>query len=513
MHRSGQPLYHLPGDALRAGKSAAPQAGAIRRRRYDVEQPVNDETVIMWFRQDLRLADNPALVAACRQGRVVPVYIFDDMNAGDWLPGAASRWWLHQSLTSLAASLDNRLLVLRGDPRKLIPELVRQYQAGAVFWNRCYEPWQMQRDQQIKKQLGDQGIPAYSSKASLLWEPWEVHKQDGTPYRVFTPFYRNGCLGQPEPRLPLPAPDLLRLAGESHTDVGSLDLMPSINWYESLASRWTSGEAGASTALQRFLEQGLQQYKKGRDFPALKAVSRLSPYLHHGEISPFQVWHAAKQFDTTARAEEQTEHFIRELVWREFSCHLLYHFPHLTRQNLQPRFDRFPWRDDEPALRRWQHGMTGYPIVDAGMRELWQTGYMHNRVRMIVASFLVKNLMIHWHRGEDWFWDCLVDADLASNSASWQWVAGCGADAAPYFRIFNPVTQGGKFDPHGEYVRSYIPEIAALPDRWLHDPSSAPAAILEQAGIVLDQHYPRAMVDLRDSRERALAAYQSIKGD
>ncbi|MFM1895142.1 MAG: hypothetical protein RLZZ385_216 [Pseudomonadota bacterium] len=479
----------------------------------DVPEPVTPPIAIMWFRQDLRLADNPALLAAARQGAVLPVYILDDVNPGDWRMGAASRWWLHQSLTRLKESLDNRLLLLRGDPRQLLPLLARSHQAEAVYWNRCYEPWRQQRDSAIKQNLRDSGIAVHSSKASLLWEPWEVHKQDGSAYRVFTPFYKNGCLAQPEPRQPLARPESLTLVDHGITDQGIdvLRLLPSITWYESMASSWASGEQGARATLDAFLEQGLHHYKKGRDFPALNAVSRLSPYLHHGELSPFQVWHAVMQAAPAAGLEDQIEHFRRELVWREFSHHLLYHFPQLTRQNLQAAFDRFPWRSDPMALRRWQRGLTGYPIVDAGMRELWQTGYMHNRVRMIVASFLVKNLLLHWHHGEDWFWDCLVDANLANNSASWQWVAGCGADAAPYFRIFNPVTQGLKFDATGTYVRRYVPELAKLPDRWLHDPSSAPAEVLRQAGIILDKDYPRAMVDLRESRERALAAYQSLK--
>lgn len=467
---------------------------------------------IVWFRQDLRLQDNPALTRAAAAGTVLPVYILDDENAADWAMGGASRWWLHHSLLSLNRSLQGRLLVVRGNALKLLPRLARQHQARAVFWNRCYEPWRQRRDALIKQALQQDGIQVDSSNGSLLWEPWEVLKPDRTPYRVFTPYYRNGCLAAPTPALPLPVPPSLRLAQASATgDIDSLSLLPRIKWYETMAQHWQPGESAAAAMLNRFLLQGLHNYRDGRDFPGLATVSRLSPFLHHGEISPRQVWHASLRAAVGTPLEYQMEHFQRELVWREFSYYLLYHSPSITEQNLQPKFDRFPWRQDAESLTRWQHGLTGYPIVDAGMRELWQTGYMHNRVRMIVASFLVKNLMIHWRAGQRWFWDCLVDADLANNSASWQWVAGSGADAAPYFRIFNPVTQGMKFDASGNYVRRFVPEIAALPDRYLHDPGRCPDAVLAAAGIKLDRDYPNPVVDLASSRQRALTAFAALK--
>jgi deoxyribodipyrimidine photo-lyase len=475
------------------------------------------ETVIHWFRQDLRLADNPALCAAAAQGKVLPVYILDDVNAGIHKMGGASRWWLHHSLTSLNASLDNKLVVLAGDPRELLPQLVQQVGAKAVHWNRAYEPWRISRDSAIKASLTAAGITVDSSNGSLLWEPWEVLKNDGTPYRVFTPFYRRGCLTAPPPRQPLPAPDPLVLSthpdlARGDTAIAGLGLLPDHDWGDSFSDIWAVGEAGARAQLSGFLDHGLAGYKAGRNFPARRNVSRLSAYLHWGEISPNMVWYAAQQhLQNGACPDQDGDHFLSELGWREFSHSLLYHFPDLPRKNLQPRFDHFAWRDDPQLLAKWQKGMTGYPIVDAAMRELWQTGYMHNRSRMIVGSFLVKNLRLHWHHGEAWFWDCLVDADLANNSASWQWIAGCGADAAPYFRIFNPITQGEKFDPDGAYIRRYVPEVAGLPDAYLCSPWTAPAEVLAGANLRLGETYPRPIIDAKQSREAALAAFAALK--
>lgn len=471
-----------------------------------------EKTVIVWFRQDLRITDNPALLAAAQAGKVLPVYILDDSNAGRWRLGAASRWWLHHSLTRLNQALENTLLVCQGDPLQLIPALCADHNVSSVFWNRCYEPWQRQRDTSLKALLLDKGAEVHSYNGSLLWEPWQVSKQDGTPYRVFTPFFSKGCLTAPAPRQPLSAPQDLCLVDsqQSESAISELDLLPAINWHEAIAEEWQPGQQGAEVRLQQFLANGLPQYKKGRDFPALQTVSRLSPHLRFGEISPNQAWHFAQQEYQSRGMEINGEHFQRELGWREFSYYLLYHFPTLPTENFQAKFDRFPWQNDELLFEKWCRGQTGYPIVDAGMRELWQTGYMHNRVRMIVASFLVKNLLVHWHRGADWFWDCLVDADLANNSASWQWVAGSGADAAPYFRIFNPVTQGVKFDPQGGYVRRFVPEIASLPDKYLHDPSAAPQSVLKDSGVVLGDSYPRAIINLKESRELALEAFRKL---
>jgi deoxyribodipyrimidine photo-lyase len=468
---------------------------------------------IAWFRQDLRIADNPALVAAQESGNpVLPVFILDDDNAGDWKAGGAGRWWLHQSLASLDTSLGGNLRFFRGKADEILPKIAAETDAAGVYWNRCYEPWRIDRDTRLKAALRDDGRTAESLNGSLLFEPQAVKKNDGTPYKVFTPFYRKGCLqSAPEPRSPLPAPELAFPEGAlPGDDLDALELMPDVRWYEEMAERWVPGEVGAHDRLEHFLDGGIRGYKEGRNRPDLEHVSRLSPHLHFGEISPNQVWHAASALQPVASLEKDVDHFLSELGWREFSHHLLYHWPDLPRVNLQKKFDAFPWRDDAEALQRWQRGQTGYPIVDAGMRELWRTGYMHNRVRMIVGSFLVKNLLLHWHHGEAWFWDTLVDADLANNSASWQWIAGCGADAAPYFRIFNPVTQGYKFDPDGAYVREYVPEIKELPDKYLHSPWDAPADVLETAGIELGVDYPAPIVDLKASRERALAAFKSL---
>ena len=468
-------------------------------------------TVIMWFRQDLRLSDNPALLKAIQQGRVLPVFILDEGN--DWSIGGASRWWLHHSLLALNESLQGNLWILRGDAAELLPQLAREHSASYAFWNRCYEPSIIRRDSLIKEQLTADGITATSSNGSLIWEPWENLKQDGTPYKIFTPFYKYAIANNP-PAAPSPAAnanfDTVKcLQGKNRID--DLNLLPEINWYEQIASQWQPGELGARQRLQNFTENGLYDYRDGRDYPAKRSVSMLSPHLHFGEISPREAASVVKQAGDIDSNEEQAAHFIRELAWREFSYYTLYHFPHICQQNMKSQFDRFPWVKDQKSLCLWQQGQTGFPLVDAGMRELWQTGTMHNRVRMIVGSFLVKNLMIHWLEGARWFWDCLLDADLANNSCSWQWVAGSGADAAPYFRIFNPVTQSTKFDPEGSYIRKYVPELNGLSNKAIHDPSSAAASELEKAGVILGEHYPRAIVDLKESRVRALDAYKALR--
>ena len=461
----------------------------------------------------MRLADNPALAAAAKSGApILPLYILDDENSGDHAMGAASRWWLQQSLTALNNSLAGGLVLMLGDAARILPVLVRDIAAVRVYWNRCYEPWRIERDSAIKKILRADGVSVRSFNGSLLFEPTDVLKADRTPYKVFTPFYRKGCLASaPPPRKPLPQPDNMEFFKSNEgVTLPELQLMPEIEWYEEMRTLWQPGEAGAQERLRQFLANGINNYREGRNRPDLENVSRLSPHLHFGEISPNQVWYAAAE--QGSEDPKDLDHFHSELGWREFSYNLLYHFPEIPFENLQRKFDRFPWRDDPDALALWQQGQTGLPIVDAGMRELWRTGYMHNRVRMIVGSFLVKNLLIDWRHGEAWFWDTLLDADLANNSASWQWIAGCGADAAPYFRIFNPVLQGKKFDPDGIYVRKYVPELAAMPDKYLHNPWEAPAEVLQQAGVALGNDYPQPMVDLKKSRERALAAFSELKG-
>ncbi|MDN2660353.1 deoxyribodipyrimidine photo-lyase [Neptunomonas sp. CHC150] len=473
--------------------------------------------VIFWFRQDLRLADNPGLCAAIDAGQVIPVYILDDVNSKPAM-GSASRWWLHHSLSSLNASLSNKLNFYKGDAHHILLKLVQQNNVKGVYWNRCYEPWRMQRDTQIKEALKKElSVEAHSFNGSLLWEPWQIAKKDETPYKVFTPYYRKGCLNAVPPREPLAKPPLdeasLHCLLSSSETLNSLALEPQIKWDDMLAPHWEIGETGANNRLHAFLNQSLQHYKSGRDQPALLDTSRLSAPLHFGEVSPNTVWYSALQTGAAIGDEKNLDTFLSEIGWREFSYYLLYHNPEITWKNLQSKFDAFPWKKEStsPELKAWQQGRTGYPIVDAGMRELWQTGYMHNRVRMIVGSFLVKNLLHHWHLGEAWFWDTLVDADLASNSASWQWIAGCGADAAPYFRIFNPVLQGEKFDAQGEYIRTYIPELSALPNKYIHKPWEAPVDVLNSANIELGQHYPEPIVELKASRQRALDALASTK--
>ncbi|WP_044560133.1 deoxyribodipyrimidine photo-lyase [Azospirillum sp. B4] len=470
--------------------------------------------VIVWFRQDLRVADNPALAHAARMGRpVVPLYILDDQTAGPWAPGGASRWWLHHSLSALGGALCDlgAPLVLRhGRADVALRTLVREVGADAVVWNRCYEPHAIARDSALKADLKADGIAVDTFNAALLAEPWTVKTGSGGPYKVFTPFWR--CVREGlEPGPPLPAPTRLTApaappAGDRLADWALLPTRP--DWAGGLRDHWTPGERDATRRLTDFLAHAVDRYPEGRDYPAQPLTSRLSPHLHFGEISPRQIWAA-----TEGRGGIGVESFQRELGWREFCHHLLYHFPFLPEQPLNPRFEAFAWDGNAGHLAAWQRGRTGYPIVDAGMRELWTTGWMHNRVRMIVGSFLVKHLLLPWTAGQAWFWDTLVDADLANNAASWQWIAGCGADAAPYFRVFNPVLQGEKFDARGEYVRRWVPELAGLPDRVLHQPWMADPVTLRAAGVRLGHDYPHPIVDHKAARQRALDTFAAIKDD
>lgn len=461
---------------------------------------------ILWFRQDLRLEDNLAWNQAMTHDEVMLVYILDTVNSKDRFMGEASQLWLHHSLTALNIDCDNQLNVFQGDAQQILAKLVDHHAIDAVYWNRCYEPWRTERDAEIKQQLTKKVI-VESFNGALLWEPWEVKKADGGPYKVFTPFYRKGCLNRPV-RHPVSAKSLKPcFKSDLSLKIVDLNLMPKLPWGHQVIASWQPGERGAKAAWDVFLSQGLAHYRQGRDLPWLKAVSRLSPHIHFGEISVNQLWYAIQSM----AQDDNTDHFLSELGWREFSYSQLYYQPQMDQKNIQVKFDEFPWQNDQILLKAWQAGQTGIPIVDAGMRELWQTGYMHNRVRMIVGSFLVKNLQVDWRLGERWFWDTLFDADMASNCASWQWVAGCGADAAPYFRIFNPVLQGVKFDANGHYTRKFVPELKKLPDRYLFSPWLAPEGILTQAGIALGKDYPRPIVDLQSSREQALEAYAKIK--
>ena len=472
----------------------------------------NKTVALFWFRQDLRLSDNPALFEATQNGTLMPIYILDDEEAHDLKMGAASRWWLYHSLVSLNKSLDGKLNLYRGSAEKIIFSLLEKQPISAVYWNRCYEPRRIEKDTKIKTLLQNRNVTCKSFNGSLLWEPWEVLKTDHTPYKVFTPFYRQAISKVDEIRNPLPSPKKAIFLQDlnNRTTLDNLELLPKISWYRAMEPHWKIGEQAAQQKLSHFLKNNLLDYKKNRDEPSKPNTSGLSPYLHFGEISPNQIWHAVQLQGINALRSDAT-HFLRELAWREFSYSLLYHFPSLPDKNFQPKFDSFPWKDDATLFQAWQQGKTGYPIIDAGMRELWQTGTMHNRVRMITASFLVKNLLIHWKDGAAWFWDCLVDADLANNSASWQWVAGSGADAAPYFRIFNPILQGEKFDKDGIYTRRFLPELAALPKKWLFKPWEAPEPILQAAGITLGKTYPHPIVNLQLSRNQALEVYQKMK--
>ena len=462
-----------------------------------------------WFRQDLRLSDNPSLYHASKNNQVLPIYILDDENSGEFSMGGASRFWLHHSLKDLKESLNQNLSIFQGDPLKTLLEIINRNNVTSVYWNRCYEPWRIKRDTQIKSKLESKGISVFTYNGSLLWEPWTIKKNDGAPYKVFTAFFRKGCLNSKEPRKPLPRVNTSNFINDKNLslNLSDLSLLPPVRWDIPMEFHWNIGEMGAYDRLSKFIDSGINHYKNGRNFPAKPFVSRISPHIHFGELSPNQAWYLAKE----KGGDKNIDHFLSELGWREFSYSQLYFNPQLPRKNLQSKFDVFPWENNPQNLLAWQKGQTGIPMVDAGMRELWLTGSMHNRVRMVVGSFLVKNLLLNWHHGERWFWDCLVDADLASNSASWQWIAGCGADAAPYFRIFNPVTQGKKFDPDGEYIRQYIPELKKLPNKFLYNPWEAPKEVLDKANIVIGKDYPEPIIDLKTSREKALNAFKSLK--
>ncbi len=475
---------------------------------------------IVWFRDDLRLSDQPALRAAVETGvPVLCVYVFDEASAGLRPPGGASRWWLHHSLAALATSLEKiggRLDILRGAAGELVPQLASASGASSVFWTRRYGAAEIALDTAIKEALRRNGVTAQSHNGQLLFEPWQLKTIAGGRFRVFTPFWR-AALALPTPPHPAPAPKAIKPADwpgkikrVALDDLGLLPRKP--DWASGLRKVWRPGEAGAQAQLRHFLESGLSRYATDRDRPDVEATSRLSPHLRFGEISPRQILAATRHALEAGDASPQgVTKFTAEIGWREFSYHLLYQSPDLATQNFQKRFDAFEWPEPNPDhLRRWQRGQTGYPIVDAGMRELWQTGTMHNRVRMVAASFLIKHLMVHWRRGEEWFWDTLCDADPASNPASWQWVAGSGADAAPYFRIFNPILQGEKFDPDGAYVRNYIPELGNMPAKWIHKPWTAPPFVLKEAGVSLGSSYPSPIIDQDRARQRALAAFAEL---
>ncbi|WP_440616541.1 cryptochrome/photolyase family protein [Cysteiniphilum sp. 6C5] len=466
--------------------------------------------VLFWFRQDLRIIDNPAFNAALNSGVVLPIYILDDNASQDWQIGAASKVWLHYALQSLNQTLHHRLQFFIGDPSRIIAELVDHYDIKQVFWNRLYTPWQITRDKHIKMQLKTQAIDVHSFNSSLLWEPWEVLKNNGEPYKVFSAFKRQALQVMP-PRAPLDnvkkIQDYLAEVKVSNLQLSDLHLIPKHHWTNDVLAHWQISEQAAHHALECFIGNYLNDYQHNRNIPSLNATSKLAPFLHFGQISPHIIWDKVHQI---ACDNDNKQCYLSEIIWREFNYALLYHYPQLSDQNWQQKFDHYPWQDNKRLLTAWQQGQTGIPIVDAGMRELWQTGFMHNRVRMIVASFLTKNCHIHWRHGARWFWTCLFDADLANNSANWQWVAGSGADAAPFFRIFNPVTQAQKFDGEGEYIRRYVPELSKLPNKYLFSPWLAPEDVLQSADIALGKDYPYPIVDLKLSREEALVNYKNL---
>ena len=478
-----------------------------------VKLKIMKKVSVNWFRRDLRLKDNPSLnYLSTLEIPILNLFILEDDTEQTKNIGSASKIWLHHALNDLNKQLDNSLLIMRGNADQIFKKLILKYEIKFISWNRCYEPWRIQRDKKLKSNLTEMGIKIKTFNGSLLWEPWKILKSDLTPYKVYSPFYKRGCLNSSPPRMPEKKRklDICKLNSNSN-NISQLDLLPQKEWGKEIVKDWDISRSGAEKLIETFFSKNLSNYKEGRNYPSFQSVSRLSPYIQCGQISVNELWFECKKYLDIEIFKPNAEHFMSELGWREFSYYLLYHFPFINTKNFQKKFDSFPWQKNDGFIKKWQKGKTGYPIVDAGMRELRKTGYMHNRVRMIVGSFLVKNLLIDWRIGEEWFWDNLFDADIANNSAGWQWVGGSGADAAPYFRIFNPITQGQKFDPKGEYTKLYLPELKNLPSKFLFNPWEAPSEIRKQARVSLGQNYPFPIVDIKDSRNKALEAFKSIK--
>ncbi len=485
--------------------------------------------VLLWVRRDLRLADNAALTAAIETGKkVIVLFIWSPSEEAPWQPGAASNVYLHYSLMAFEDALRQKgatLLIRQGDRREVLLKLARDLGINEIFANKIYEPSWIESDKRITEALGESGIELDLYPGSLLYDPFVIKTGQGNPFQVFTPFWKACLLRDSSPASPLAEPEQIpsfqTLKGSSVSD---LKLLPSIHWDNGIKDSWTPGPEGARQALEDFVMDALSDYSIGRDVPSTLGTSRLSPFLHFGEISPRMIWHAVRRHSAASKSAKKSaagpnanktlsseDIYLKELGWREFAHHILCNFPQSADQALGPDYNNFPWSINDAHLSAWKKGLTGYPLVDAGMRELWQTGWMHNRVRMVVASFLVKHLLQPWQDGARWFWETLVDADLPNNSMGWQWSAGSGADAAPYFRIFNPVLQGEKFDPHGEYVRKWVPEIATLPDAYIHKPWMTPSIILQSSKIEIGKTYPAPIVDHSFARQRALEALSQLK--
>ena len=475
-------------------------------------------TTLVWFRNDLRLSDHAALVHAAKRGTVIPVFIWAPEEEGEWAPGGAHRWWLRESLHALDASLQDhgsRLILRSGPSLDALLDIASSTGADQVVWQSRLAPHLRKRDETVRDGLSDADLETKPFAGRILHDPEQIQTGAGGPYKVFTPFWKK-FQDQVEVGEPLEIPDLSGSAPDAWPDSTSLDdfdLSPmqqdGVEWAEGMRSTWEPGESGAQQRLASFVDESLIDYAEKRNVPADDGTSWLSPHLHWGEISPRTVWTQANAWVQNGAMREATDKFLSEIAWRDFSYHVLHHFPSTPTEPLKEKYAAFPWKDDPDGFDAWTRGQTGYPIVDAGMRQLWAIGWMHNRVRMIVASFLTKDLLIPWQDGARWFWDTLCGADLANNTMGWQWAAGCGADAQPFFRIFNPVSQGKTHDPDGAYVRQWVPELADLPDKWIHTPWEAPADELAKAGVELGQTYPHPMVNHKEARDRALEAKRS----
>ncbi len=472
--------------------------------------------VILLFRKDLRLHDNAALAKAlASKCPIIPVYIHD-AKAGNQ-DGSMSKWWLHKSLIQLDLSLGNKLNFFKSSSYECLKQIIQETGAEHIFAGRMYDPHLQKIDDELEKNLAKKSVKFHRNEGYLLKEPQLVKKSDGDDYKIFTPYYKKNyaydkySIKQPKSFSQKGFDEAKFLKLDNSLDIDALELMPKKKWHQKLEKFWKPGEQGAHERFEHFLNEQIKEYKLNRNRPDLGGTSLLSPHLHFGEISVRYIWHKILDLMDTQRDVDGHNHFLSEICWREFSYYILHYFPQLQEKNWKEKFDKVEWLNDEKALKAWQMGQTGYPIVDAGMRELWQTGFMHNRLRMICGSFLVKHLLIDWRRGAEWFWDCLVDADIANNSSGWQWVTGSGADASPYFRIFNPIIQGEKFDPDGNFTRKYVPEIAKLPTKYLFKPWEISEQMLQNYGIELGKTYPKPIIDHKQARTRALNAYNKTK--